>query len=55
MPLLAGIVTLIALFADHIKRTQVSFGILHIVGPILMAVVWFGLAIKAKKEILRDR
>jgi hypothetical protein len=53
--LLAGIVTLIAPVADHIKRIPASFGIFHIVGPILMTAVWFGLAIKAKKEIPRPQ
>ncbi len=53
--LLAGIVTLILPVADHYKGTPTSSAILHIAGPILMAVVWFGLAMKAKQEVPRQR
>jgi hypothetical protein len=53
--LLAGVVTLILPIADHIKRIPASFGIFHIVVSVLMAGVWFGLAIRAKKEIPRYR
>jgi hypothetical protein len=53
--LLAGIMTLILPIADYYKGTSTSSGILHIAGPIFMAVAWFGLAIKAKKDVPRQR
>jgi hypothetical protein len=53
--LLAGIMTLILPVADHYKGTSTSSGILHVGGPILMAGAWFGLAMKARKEVPRQR
>jgi hypothetical protein len=54
--LLAGIVMLIVPVADHIKRIPASFAINGFeIAPILMAAVFFGMAIKAKREIARLR
>ena len=54
--LLAGIVMLIVPVADHIKGIQATFAIGGIeITPLLVAAVFFGLAIKARGEIPRLR
>ncbi len=55
--LLAGIVWLIVPpVGDYFKRTSTAFGSLHIKWYfIVMAATFFGLAIKAKKELPRQR
>jgi hypothetical protein len=54
--LLIGIVMLIVTIADLIKGIPTSFRINHFdIGPILLAALFFGMAIRAKRETPRLR